>query len=357
MTFSQAPTYNLKAVIKETGLTADTLRAWERRYGLPTPQRTRGGHRLYSEHDIHVIKWLRRQQSDGLAISRAVGKWNDLVSSGSDPLNEAAASTVAARAAPAPARSKVDVLRAEWLSACMAYDEGSAENVLNEAFALYSPETVVIDLIQGAMHEIGELWQRGGATVQQEHFMSSLCMRRLDALVAASPSPVHSEVVVLACPEFEQHVLPLQFLHVLLRRAGRHVVLLGADVPMAQLEDTVREVKPALVVMAAQQLTTASSLKEAAALLHSLHIPAAFGGRVFDVVPELRAQIAGSFLGEEIKEAVNTIDSTSAPSGCANSTSAGRCTDPRRRCSETPKRRSKRACRSTLRGEQCPRAT
>ena len=77
MTFSQAPTYNLKAVIKEIGLTADTLRAWERRYGLPMPQRTRGGHRLYSERDIHVIKWLRRQQSDGLAISRAIGKWND----------------------------------------------------------------------------------------------------------------------------------------------------------------------------------------------------------------------------------------------------------------------------------------
>ena len=96
---------------------------------------------------------------------------------------------------------------------------GFRKNVLNEAFALYSPETVVIDLIQGAMHEIGEMWQRGGATVQQEHFMSSLCMRRLDALVAASPLPVHSEAVVLACPEAELHGLPLQFLHMLLRRA------------------------------------------------------------------------------------------------------------------------------------------
>ena len=41
MPISQTPTYNLKAVLKETGITADTLRAWERRYGLPMPERTR----------------------------------------------------------------------------------------------------------------------------------------------------------------------------------------------------------------------------------------------------------------------------------------------------------------------------
>ena len=42
----QIPTYNLKVVLKQTGLKADTLRAWERRYGLPKPVRTPGRHRL-----------------------------------------------------------------------------------------------------------------------------------------------------------------------------------------------------------------------------------------------------------------------------------------------------------------------
>jgi hypothetical protein len=41
--------YNLKAVIRQTALKPDTLRAWERRYGLPTPERSEGGHRLYSD--------------------------------------------------------------------------------------------------------------------------------------------------------------------------------------------------------------------------------------------------------------------------------------------------------------------
>ena len=52
------PIYNLKAVMQEVGLSAATLRAWELRYGVPKPQRTAGGHRLYSRQDIEMLKWL-----------------------------------------------------------------------------------------------------------------------------------------------------------------------------------------------------------------------------------------------------------------------------------------------------------
>src|SRR5574342_864696 len=83
---STTPAYNLKVVLKETGLTADTLRAWERRYGLPVPERTPGGHRLYSQRDIETIKWLMKRQAEGLSISRAVDLWNEQLSSGVDPL-------------------------------------------------------------------------------------------------------------------------------------------------------------------------------------------------------------------------------------------------------------------------------
>ena len=64
-------------MLKETGIAADTLRAWERRYGLPKPERTSGGHRLYSQYDIQTIKWLMARQAEGLSISRAVEAWNE----------------------------------------------------------------------------------------------------------------------------------------------------------------------------------------------------------------------------------------------------------------------------------------
>ena len=52
----KAPAHNMKAVIKETGLTPATLRAWERRYGLIRPHRTAKGHRLYTQGDIDMIQ-------------------------------------------------------------------------------------------------------------------------------------------------------------------------------------------------------------------------------------------------------------------------------------------------------------
>src|SRR4026207_2567412 len=102
---STTPAYNLKVVLKETGLAADTLRAWERRYGLPVPHRTPGGHRLYSQRDIETIKWLINRQAEGLSISHAVDLWNEQLASGSDPLAGISASTLSASPAGFPPNS------------------------------------------------------------------------------------------------------------------------------------------------------------------------------------------------------------------------------------------------------------
>ena len=56
--------FNLKAVVQQTGIKPDTLRAWERRYGLPTPERSSGGHRLYSQDDVDTYKG-RKRSPDG----------------------------------------------------------------------------------------------------------------------------------------------------------------------------------------------------------------------------------------------------------------------------------------------------
>src|SRR3954462_9572650 len=79
------PMYNLKAVVQETGLKPDTLRAWERRYGLPDPQRRESGHRLYSQNDINMLKWLSTRQDEGMSISRAVELWRSLQAAQGNP--------------------------------------------------------------------------------------------------------------------------------------------------------------------------------------------------------------------------------------------------------------------------------
>ncbi len=104
----KTPTFNLKAVVRETGLKPDTLRAWERRYGVPSPDRTDSGHRLYSQHDIDTLKWLLERQQEGMSISRAVELWHRLEEDGTDPLQAAVTPGSQRAAIPTPVFAKHD---------------------------------------------------------------------------------------------------------------------------------------------------------------------------------------------------------------------------------------------------------
>jgi MerR family transcriptional regulator, light-induced transcriptional regulator len=305
------PAYNLKVVLKETGLAADTLRAWERRYGLPMPQRTSGGHRLYSQRDIETIKWLMKRQEEGLSISRAVDLWKEQLASGTDPLADAVQTTlVPASAVPIQYKPEttLDSIREEWIQACLEFSETAAEQTLNQAFSMFPVESVCLEVLQQGMSEIGSRWYNNRASVQQEHFASALAMRRLDALLSASPSPTRNQTVLVGCPAEEWHTFTPLLLSLLLRRRGLNVIYLGANVPMEQFANTVQNLKSDLVILVAQQLITAATLQHTAQVLSSKKIHVAFGGRIFSIHPELPHSIAGYFLGHQLPSAVEQVE-------------------------------------------------
>jgi DNA-binding transcriptional MerR regulator len=306
---SKAPAFNLKAVIRETGLKPDTLRAWERRYGLPQPQRTSGGHRLYSPHDIDMLKWLIARQQEGLSISRAVDMWHALEADGKDPLQGAAQALPRSAWSGASLASgeAVSDLRRAWMAACLVYDERTAENTLAHAFALFPSEVVCFEVLQKGLAEIGAGWYRGEVTVQQEHFTSALAMRRLEALVAATPAPTRSGRILAACPPEEEHTFSLLLLTLLLRRQGWEVIYLGANVPLSRLEATLSQARPQLVVSSAQHLPVAATLREMGHLLQRERVPLAYGGRIFNAMPALRDRIPGHFLGEHLNQAPQAV--------------------------------------------------
>jgi cobalamin-dependent methionine synthase I len=146
-------------------------------------------------------------------------------------------------------------------------------------------------------------------TVQQEHFCSSLTVRRLEALVMAAPPPIRPGRVLAACPPEEYHVIGLLLLTFLLRRRGWEVIYLGANVPIERLETTVAAIEPQLVIVAAQLLHTAATLKEAAQVLQRAEVPLAYGGLVFNELPGVRQRIPGYFLGEQLEAAPHIVES------------------------------------------------
>jgi DNA-binding transcriptional MerR regulator len=308
--FNKTPAYNLKVVVRETGIKPDTLRAWERRYGLPNPGRTSGGHRLYSEYDIETLKWLLERQSEGMSISRAVELWNTMQANEEDPLE-----TQSYTASPSTPEfphlvtgTPIKEMRTHWIKAVLAFDEEVAENLLTQSFALYPLETVCTELLQKGISEIGRLWYTGQASVQQEHFASELATRRLQALIASSPSPTRRANTITGTPPQEEHTLSSLLLTLFLRQRGWPVVYLGANVPLARLEETIKQTRSNLVAFTSMQLHTAASLNQIAQTLKTDDIPFAFGGLIFSQTPNLVNRIPGYFLGKDFSQAVEAIE-------------------------------------------------
>ncbi len=304
-----APAFNIKAVVTQTGLKSATIRAWERRYGLPSPDRTSGGHRQYSQRDIDTLLWLVARQQEGVSISHAVEFWQAYIERGEDPLQ--ISTTVFQKPISEVAQvfkgGQIDKLRETWIAACLAFNREMAEQALAAAFALFKPETVCIEVLQRGLAEIGNQWYEGQVSVQQEHFTSSLSLQRLEMLIAAAPPPARSERIIVAAAPGDFHIFSSLLLTFLLRQQGWDVIYLGADVPGEELDTMISQVQPELFIVTAQLLQSAATLKDIALLAQSQGTPVAYGGLIFNQTPKLRQLIPAHFLGESIESAISRI--------------------------------------------------
>lgn len=303
------PAFNLKAVVHETGLKQDTLRAWERRYGLPSPQRTGGGHRLYSQREIDILKWLVARQREGLSISRAAELWRRLDAAGEDPSQMSSAQpSVGPHSATRIDGAQMSALAQAWLDAVLAFDGGSAEAILAQAFAVYPAEEVCGQVLQAGLARIGDGWYQGSISVHQEHFASELATRKLEALSAAASPPTRRHRLLVGCPPGEWHTFAPLLLCVLLQRSGWPVTYLGANVPVERIREAVKQTRPTLAIFVAQRLQAASTLRDLSLGLREVDLPLAYGGRAFNQIPALRKYVPGVFVGEDLAQAPGAIE-------------------------------------------------
>lgn len=293
---STAPIFNTKAVARETGVPADTFRAWERRYGVPRPQRTAGGHRLYSEHDMAVIRWLRDRTDEGMNISHAVMLLTNVVEGSPRPLENDAARAI-------------ERMAAELVAALTSFDAAGAERVISEAFSIYPFEHVLLELVQPAMVEVGERWHRGEINVAAEHYATEFVRRKLASLLNVFDNNATRDTIVVGCAPHELHDMGALFASLFLIRRGWHVVYLGQQMPLADLLDTVQQVRPALVCLSASTAETAAQLHDVARAIQQRfpHVRFGYGGRIYNLNPDLAAATPGTFLGHDARELVDTV--------------------------------------------------
>lgn len=311
-----APTFNIKAVARLTGVPADTLRRWESRYNVIAPERTDSGYRLYSQRHVDIILWLKSKLEEGLSISRACEMLRQL---GGDPgrTQPVAAGSPAPQSQAYDTRNEIrsfDTLRDELLQALLAVDEGGASAVMSDALGLYSVEEVYLQVVQPALIEVGEHWLSGKVSVAVEHFAASFVRARLDNLFHSSPHNPYGPLVVVGCAPGELHELGAMFLAVFLRRSGYRVVYLGQNVPLDSLIGMVQTLQPRAVCISATRADTAATLHTLREAIDAMqqkdgHAPLlAYGGQVFNRFPHISQRLGGMYLGEDARAAMRFLD-------------------------------------------------
>jgi methanogenic corrinoid protein MtbC1 len=196
----------------------------------------------------------------------------------------------------------------EMVQALMNFDSPHADQILCEAFSISPFEQVLLELVQPAMVDIGERWHRGEINVAVEHFATQYVRRKLASLLSIFENTARRATVVVGCAPGELHDLGALLSALFLVRRGWHVIYLGPQVPLFDLLETVQSVKPNLVCLSASTMETALGLLPVARGLTEAYpqVHFGYGGRVFNLNPELRHSMPGIFLGRDARELVDT---------------------------------------------------
>ena len=230
---AESELFPIRTVASLTGVNAITLRAWERRYGLIKPVRTDSGHRLYTQADIDTIHQVVALLDKGVAISQVRH----------------------ALASPAADRTRADEdgpwagFRERMIAAIAQFDENRLEDVYNELLALYPTDLATRKVLLPLLVELGSRWETAEGSVAEEHFFGVYLRNKLGARFHHRPRHNSGPKLLAACLPGEQHEIGLLLFALAAHDHGFRLVLLGADMPLAELPYAARRAQADAIVL------------------------------------------------------------------------------------------------------------
>lgn len=231
--------FTIKAVAQATGVTVETLRAWERRYEVVQPSRDGSGRRTYSATDVARLRLLRSATELGHTISR-------LAQLSDDDLAKLVADS-GGHARPAIARGQTYVERA--LDATLHSDPAGVEEVLTSALALLPPNEVVNSVLVPLVREVGERWHQGQVSIAQEHMVTDIVKRLIISVSRGYLRSDQGPCLVLSTLSGERHELGILMCSWLAATRRFRTHYLGVDCPAAELARFALEVEARAVLV------------------------------------------------------------------------------------------------------------
>lgn len=230
------PRHPIGVVTARTGLSRHVLRAWENRYGVVEPERSEGGHRLYSDAEVRRLQLLHDLTEGGRRIGQIAGLSTDEL--------EALHAEDRREAVGVPSAVDMDgaaSIRDAALGAVERFDAPEFEAILRRAALQLSAGILVDEVLAPTLREIGAAWERGELSPAQEHLATAVVVRTLSWMMDQYEPDPDGEVLLSGTPEGEKHELGALLAAVTAAAEGWRVTYLGPDLPADDLALAARE--------------------------------------------------------------------------------------------------------------------
>lgn len=220
------PSFNIAAVERDTGLSKDVLRMWERRYGFPLPDRDAHGERLYPAAQVERLRLIKRLMDQG----HRPGK---LIATPAEELSLLVPNRT--RALPAESHSADEAELEGLLALIRQHDANRYVLALQQRLAREGMLRFVQDIVAPLTQRVGEAWEQGRFAVFEEHLFTELTKRVLRQAIGALPRGSGSPRVLLTSVPDEPHILGLLMVEALLALEGAECIPLGTQMPVVEI--------------------------------------------------------------------------------------------------------------------------
>ena len=238
-----AITLSIAAVERDTGLSKDTLRVWERRYGFPLPGRDAFGERAYSLVEVEKLRIVRRLLDAGHRPGRIVPLALHQLQELADQTVDQPLRQPAALLAMDELRAHIDIIR--------SHDARRLRAELTRLLSRVGVARFVTEVVAPLNTAVGDAWIRGQLEIFEEHLYTEAVQVVLRAAIAGVPEPADpdSPRVLLSTFPAEPHGLGLLMAEALLVLEGCRCVSLGVQTPVWDLVLAAKALRSDLVAL------------------------------------------------------------------------------------------------------------
>jgi DNA-binding transcriptional MerR regulator/methylmalonyl-CoA mutase cobalamin-binding subunit len=217
-------TYNIAAVERDTGLSKDTLRVWERRYGFPAPDRDQNDERVYPQAQFVKLRLLRLLIDYG----HRPGK---IINQSTEALTRLVAARTPDQSPPADITAILDLL--------LRHDIDGFRNALLQALMKEGLMHFITHTVTALNHWLGEAWLAGKVAIFDEHLYSEHIQNILRNAIIAQPGRGSAPRVLLTSLPGEKHRIGLLMVEGVLTAEGAACVALGTETPIIDIKNAV----------------------------------------------------------------------------------------------------------------------